>query len=693
MVVGERYEVEEELGQGRLSVVYRARDRATGQVVALKVLQAHLREQASVVQRFRREMAAVQRLDHSAIVRVFDIVETPEHLALVMEYAPGVDLKSWVRANGAMASERVVRLGAVLLEALEQAHARGVLHRDLSLANVILEEGAEDRIEIIGFGLARVDELVGLTMHTRVLGTLETMAPECVLGRPADARADIYSVGAMLYELLVGQPLHDGRMNSGLQFAARADYLDGVREALEKVGVGGGLQHAVLRALAPDLELRFATAGQMRGALFGAYDEATWTALETYQGVGCPKCEEELVEGVGQCVYCGYRLKRLLRDSSGGGDYLVAVLAPGMTSLEELRTDIVGEEQVQALEQVLLEYEDVRHVFRAQASDRIVPFVLFENLAAADAARVTAVLKAGGVPCALAHRHEYRNGIVPGLRRAGNREKGGVERRWFEIATVAATLLALPMLGWMGGLALGGGLVSVGYGAMRFGARKGILHAQRFEVEARGFPRMDDRGPDSGVRIPAMLLSASQRRNIEEDVLPRRATAVLRELKDAALRREYHQVLVFTARLFRDPRVPSMALQDELEPMLQHTGALLKRLAELQSKGGGRTTAELFDALERLDARLAQSEDVEASAGLIAERGQILEDMARLDASVHEASLLRGHLLRVRAVLLDLQQRFGGVELPSLELVREEVADLRIRLEAEREVLELLEKV
>lgn len=740
-----RYQAETLLGQGRLSTVYRARDLHTDQLVALKILQPHLRTQTSVVQRFRREMAAVQRLDHEAIVRIFDIIDTPEHLALVMEYAPGQDLKSWVRTHGPMPAERVIQIARPMIEAIEQAHSRGILHRDLSLINVILDDQNDDRIEIIGFGLARVDELVGLTMHTRVLGTLETMAPEAILGKPIDAQADLFSIGAMLYELVTARTLHDGRMASSLAFATRKNYLEDLQQNLENAlqGQHEPLQHTILRALAPDPALRFATASQLLNALLGSYDQQVWHALENHTPQPCPQCKRNLIQGLNHCVYCQHTLSQLI-EQPGRGSYFVQIISPYMTFKRdvwfETNTEAISltTEQVRALHTLLLSYEDTRRLFLPGPRDAVPPYILFDSLTRQDAERIEKLLKERNIPCfigdiqqtsplappslaMLQHSAELSTSTAEQSLKTPPLPDPRTNQRIANVTAAVFVLIALATIGiplaenvaipWlhtsMFFAASCAAFLSKPFIASTSEAYQSLsdLYASTLHSEEYTLPSF------SQARIPGQRLWQLHHRVID-NVLPPGTTQTLLSLRDPALQQEFHAVLELTVRLFQRPDIPVLALREQLQPMLEHTGTILKRLALLQTPAATaaprqgrssasrnnqqqltppRNTAELFDAITRLDAQIADANDVYLTEPLIQQRVALYEEMASLDATIYETNLLKGHLLRVRATLLDLQAQFNHAQLPSLELVAEEITELKIRFDAEREVLELLE--
>ncbi|MBZ0232038.1 MAG: serine/threonine protein kinase, partial [Deltaproteobacteria bacterium] len=199
-----RYELGDELGAGGMASVYRARDSELRREVAVKVLFPHLAKKADITRRFQREARAAAVLEHPNILRVYDVgasAGTPPFI--VMELVRGQSLREVAEAHGPMLAELVACVGALMCEALAVAHAAGIVHRDVKPGNVMLAD--DGRLLLADFGVARLDDDDSLvTKSGALLGTPSFMAPEQALGNPVDARSDLYSVGASLYQLATG---------------------------------------------------------------------------------------------------------------------------------------------------------------------------------------------------------------------------------------------------------------------------------------------------------------------------------------------------------------------------------------------------------------------------------------------------------------------------------------------------------
>lgn len=214
----DRFRVERRLGAGGMGVVYAARQLAMDRLVALKVLAPELSQAAAGRVRFHREMKAASRVEHANTVRVYDFgEETGGQLFLAMELLDGRTLQQELHARGALDLHRVIAIGEAIAKALGAAHAEGVVHRDLKPENVMLIDryGERDQVKVLDFGIARLldDASAGEESVTRtgsLLGTPLYMSPEAALGQKVDAKADLYALGLILYQMSTGQlPFRD----------------------------------------------------------------------------------------------------------------------------------------------------------------------------------------------------------------------------------------------------------------------------------------------------------------------------------------------------------------------------------------------------------------------------------------------------------------------------------------------------
>jgi len=275
-VVGERFELLEELGDGLSGKVYRARDLYVGsehEIVAVKILHRELQGDRQVVGRFRREASILTRLEGRHIARLVEVVDEDELLLLSLEYIDGPPLDAYVARVGPLAISEVVALGLQLCVALEVAHAAGVVHRDLKPSNLLVEGGhTESRgsfeasltLRVVDFGLAKLVAGEGegtlITERNMVFGTPDYMAPEQVAGEALDARTDIYAAGVVLYWLLVGALPFVRAGSVATMQAHLAEEAVWPRLAAPSRGIPAALEAVVMRALAKSRDERFPSA-------------------------------------------------------------------------------------------------------------------------------------------------------------------------------------------------------------------------------------------------------------------------------------------------------------------------------------------------------------------------------------------------------------------------------------------------
>ncbi|MBL8613484.1 MAG: serine/threonine protein kinase [Myxococcales bacterium] len=257
-----RFRVSMRLGEGGMGAVYLAVDETLGREVAVKVMHDDLARDAASVQRFRREALAVARLSHPGVVLVYDLVEEPGRVAIVMERLRGESLRQRLTDDGPFAPGEVVAIVRAVLEALAAAHAVSILHRDLKPANVFLTSQGE--VKLLDFGVARLADATRLTETGELLGTVRYMAPELLRGEEASSASDLYAVGVLAYELLTGAAPFAG---TGVELMIRVR--EGGARPLGEVAphVPEDLARAIDRALARDPAARFASAEAMLAAL------------------------------------------------------------------------------------------------------------------------------------------------------------------------------------------------------------------------------------------------------------------------------------------------------------------------------------------------------------------------------------------------------------------------------------------
>ena len=270
-VIAGRYELEELTGSGGMSRVYRARDNQLGRLVAVKILHERFADEPEYVDRFRREALAVARLNHPNIVTVIDRGESDGVQYIVFEHIEGEDLKRLVERTGPLPVRRALELGIQIGRALSFAHANGVVHRDVKPQNVLLRDGSA---KVTDFGIARADHLeldAETTESGTVLGTGDYISPEQARGQRATERSDVYSCGALLYELLTGDVPFPADSAVAAALRHTTDPVPDVLAARPDVPVR--VASAVECALAKDPDDRFATMDELVDELVACRNE------------------------------------------------------------------------------------------------------------------------------------------------------------------------------------------------------------------------------------------------------------------------------------------------------------------------------------------------------------------------------------------------------------------------------------
>lgn len=263
-VLGERYLLEERIAMGGMASVWRAHDELLARTVAIKLLHDHLASDEDFRERFRREAIAAAKLTHPNVVSLYDTGSDNERVYLVMEFVDGLTLKEVISDLGVLEPGQAALVGEKIARALAYAHERGLVHRDVKPANILLGEGGV--VKVADFGIAKADESShDLTRTGMVLGTAAYVAPEQVLALPVSGQADQYALGCVLYEALTGQQPFRGE--SPVATAALRLEQDPLPLRSLRADCPRGLSDIVLRALARDAEQRYPTTGDLADAL------------------------------------------------------------------------------------------------------------------------------------------------------------------------------------------------------------------------------------------------------------------------------------------------------------------------------------------------------------------------------------------------------------------------------------------
>ena len=258
-VLDGRYEILEEVGNGGMAVVYKAKDFDTGSIVAVKILREEYLDNEEFCRRFRNESRAIALLNHPNIVKIFDVCNSPSLQYIVMEYIDGISLKDYIEQQRVIRVKEAVHFTTQILRALMHAHSKGIVHRDIKPQNIMLLSNG--RIKVTDFGIARLITSQTSTITDKAIGSVHYIAPEQARGAATDARADLYSVGVMLYEMLTGKLPFDA--SSAVSVAVMQLQADPKMPRQINPNIPVGLEEITIQAMQKDPNARYQSAAEM----------------------------------------------------------------------------------------------------------------------------------------------------------------------------------------------------------------------------------------------------------------------------------------------------------------------------------------------------------------------------------------------------------------------------------------------
>ncbi len=254
-----RYQIKDTVGVGGMAIVYEALDLKTGETVALKMLKESISDNTQALRRFINESKAVAMMDHANIVKILDVSVKTEQKFIVMEYIKGITLREYMNKKVRMSWQEATAFIAQILQALDHAHMRGVIHRDIKPQNIMIMEGGF--IKVADFGIAKLPNAETVTMIDHAVGTIYYISPEQARGKKIDTRSDLYSLGVMFYEMLTGELPFMAETSYAIMTKHINEAPRPPRQLVPQLPVG--IEQIILCAMEKDPARRYQSASQM----------------------------------------------------------------------------------------------------------------------------------------------------------------------------------------------------------------------------------------------------------------------------------------------------------------------------------------------------------------------------------------------------------------------------------------------
>jgi len=313
-VVAGNYKLVDKIGEGGMGSVYRGIDMMLEREVAIKVLRPELARQPDIVERFRVEAVTLAKLNHPNIATLFSFFRQGDDYFMVMEFVRGETLENRIRRMGPMDPTTAIPIFCQALEGIEHAHRMGIIHRDIKPANMMLTQSGS--IKVMDFGIARVLGTARMTKQGSVIGTIEYMSPEQVMGQETDGRSDIYSLGILLYEMLTGRVPFTG--TSDYQLMQCQIQMPPTPPRVFAANIPPPIELAIMRALSKNPADRPQTAAEFRQILV---DGMSFSMGDTRRVPMQSTVAETRVPPQGQPWPGAYGYQPVSQGAQGGGAY------------------------------------------------------------------------------------------------------------------------------------------------------------------------------------------------------------------------------------------------------------------------------------------------------------------------------------------------------------------------------------
>ncbi len=258
-----RYEILEELGKGGMGEVYRVKDIALNEEMALKVLKPEIAADMGTIERFKNELKLARKIAHRNVCKMYDLNEFKKIPYITMEYVRGENLKNLIQTKGKLSINEAINIAQQVCKGLVEAHDLGIVHRDLKPQNIMIDQ--KNMAKIMDFGISRSTETPGITQTGMIIGTPDYISPEQAEGRRVDQRSDLYSAGVILFEMLTGRLPFEGKSALSVVLKHKTETPPSPSDINREIS--GGLNRVILKCLEKAPEKRFQSARELLAGL------------------------------------------------------------------------------------------------------------------------------------------------------------------------------------------------------------------------------------------------------------------------------------------------------------------------------------------------------------------------------------------------------------------------------------------
>lgn len=274
-ILGNRYEILEQIGAGGMAFVYKAKCHLLNRIVAVKILKPEFNDDEDFVKRFGVEAQSSASLSHPNIVSVYDVGKEGDIYYIVMEYIDGTTLNKYIEKKGKLEWKEAIKIAIQICLAIQHAHKNFIVHRDIKPQNIMLSK--DGRVKVTDFGIARATTAATITMSGSTLGSVRYFSPEQARGGYVDEKSDLYSLGVVMYEMITGQPPFDGDAPVSIALKHIQNKAVPPSELVKKLPAG--VNGIIMKAMEKDPGLRYGSAGEMLDDMYSVLEDPEMNVL------------------------------------------------------------------------------------------------------------------------------------------------------------------------------------------------------------------------------------------------------------------------------------------------------------------------------------------------------------------------------------------------------------------------------